>query len=390
MTRALWVTVEAPDRGLGGGSIRQAHLLEALAGRVETHLVLVGRLEDPLTRARLAAVTEVAPPPERRNMGRTGDRLVTLSRAVLGSGPDSVAENRPHRRLLAPLVAGAGAFDLVCVEHGRLAPVIGAHRHRSNRWVLTLHNLASEQAAHALALSPGGRQRWLAGRQRETARRFELAWAGAYDRVVVTSGEDAAALGTGVAVVPNGVDTAAFRPSPVPREPRLVFTAVLHWLPNVEGIEWFCSAVWPRVQAAVPSATLDIVGRQPVARVGALAGLRGVRVHPDVASVAPFLARARVAVVPVRIGSGTRLKALEALAAGRPVVGTTIGLAGLGLEPGRHALVADDPAVMADAILAVLGDDALAGRLAGAGRALVEARYSWERVGAQFLDAVLG
>jgi glycosyltransferase involved in cell wall biosynthesis len=109
-----------------------------------------------------------------------------------------------------------------------------------------------------------------------------------------------------------------------------------------------------------------------------------------VPSTLPFLHDARVALVPLRIGSGSRLKALEAMAAGRPVVGTTIGLGGLAYQAGTHALVADDPAGLAEATVRLLRDDALAERLAAAARTLVEDRYRWDRIGEDFADLVVG
>jgi glycosyltransferase involved in cell wall biosynthesis len=147
--------------------------------------------------------------------------------------------------------------------------------------------------------------------------------------------------------------------------------------------------VLPLVRSEVPGARLDLVGMRPGPEVRALAANDGVDLHADVPDVMPYLQRARVAVVPLRVGSGTRLKALEAMAAGRPVVGTTIGLSGLGLVPGRHALFADDPVAVARAVVSVLQDDGLAAGLAAAGRTFVEERYGWDRIGELFVRSLL-
>src|SRR5205823_15052400 len=97
----------------------------------------------------------------------------------------------------------------------------------------------------------------------------------------------------------------------------------------IDGAVWFCTGVLPQVRSAVPTASVALVGRSPAPEVEALGALDGVEVHADVPSVVPYLRAARVAIVPLRIGTGTRLKAREAMAAGRPVVGTTVGLEGL-------------------------------------------------------------
>jgi glycosyltransferase involved in cell wall biosynthesis len=220
---------------------------------------------------------------------------------------------------------------------------------------------------------------------------FERAAVRAFDRVITCSDEDAAALPPSgqVTVVPNGVDTAKFRPAPLPAAAKIVMTGALYTGPNVDGATWFCHEVIPLVQASRPDVELDIVGALPTDEVLALGRMGGVTVHADVADVLPFLHASRVAVVPLRLGSGTRLKALEALAAGRPVVGTSIGLEGLDLVDGQHALVADDPQAFATAILRLLGDDQLAAGLVTAGRRLVEDRYSWSHIADRFAEAVI-
>jgi glycosyltransferase involved in cell wall biosynthesis len=175
----------------------------------------------------------------------------------------------------------------------------------------------------------------------------------------------------------------------LPAAPKIVMTGALYTGPNIDGATWFCDEVLPLVQASTPDVELDIVGAQPTDEVLALGRRRGVAVHADVPDVLPFLHASRVAIVPLRLGSGTRLKALEALAAGRPVVGTSIGLEGLDLVAGQHALVADDPRAFATAIVCLLGDDQLAAGLVAAGRRLVEDRYSWSHIADRFADAVM-
>ena len=204
------------------------------------------------------------------------------------------------------------------------------------------------------------------------AARYECDAAGEYDHLVVVSDGDAevlrahcATLGRSddrVAVVPNGVDVTTRAPTALPTEPRLLFPGTLNYRPNVLGLVWFCDEVLPKVQQVVPEVRLAIVGRHPVAEVVALAGRSGVDVHSDVPQMAPWFEWARAVVVPLHVGTGTRLKALEAMAAARPLVGTSVGLEGLGIIDGVQARVVDDPSAMAVALIEILRDDVIAAR----------------------------
>lgn len=381
----LWVTAIEPafDAG-GGGQIRQAHLIEALNESFDVSLLLAGRLTDARIRALVGSVTEVAATVHADPASRLRRRMRDLRWQVIERQADEVARQRAVRRALAASGVLTRPFDVVCVEYLGLAGLLPASR--QGTWVLTLHNLPSQMARHNAAIAPGARQRLMLALEERNARRLESWAAQAYDLVVAVSQEDADALPAGAAVVPNGVDIGRFAPVPVPSDPRVVFTGALHTLPNRDGIEWFCRDVWPRVRHRIPGAVLDVVGARPPDSVTALGGRDGVTVHRDVPDVVPFLAAARVAVVPLRIGSGSRLKALEAMAAARPTVGTTIGLGGLDFEAGRDALVADDAPGFAEAVVSCLSDDALAGSLSRRGRSLAETRYAWSTIGRAYAE----
>ncbi len=152
----------------------------------------------------------------------------------------------------------------------------------------------------------------------------------------------------------------------------VVFTGALFWYPNVDAVIWFASRIWPLIRREVPVARFAIVGREPAAEVQILGGLSGVEVVPNVADVRPYLARAAVCVAPLRCGGGTRLKILEALASGRPVVSTSVGVAGLELIGGRDLCVVDDPPAFAAACVELLRNSDLRTSLGQAGRRAVE------------------
>jgi glycosyltransferase involved in cell wall biosynthesis len=186
-------------------------------------------------------------------------------------------------------------------------------------------------------------------------------------------------------VVPNGVDCEHFRPVGLELPGRtLLFFGALDYYPNVDAILSFHDAIWPRLRDRYPDLELDIVGRQPPAAVRALASDARIGVSGFVDDIRPWIERASVVVVPLRAGSGTRLKVLEAMAMARPVVSTRIGVEGLDVVDGTHLLVADSTEEFAHAVEMFLDDPGMGRALGLTGRALVEAHYDWRAIGAAF------
>jgi glycosyltransferase involved in cell wall biosynthesis len=393
-TRVLWVTDEPPDRRGGGGGIRQAMLLDHLGPRFQVSAVVTGRIRDEVTRCHLAAVHELPARPPRAPRSPFERRVRELWRASARRDPSDVVVTARARRTLQPAVRRlATEADAVIVQHVHLASLLP--RHRRSHWFLEVHNVPSVRARQERARTSGRRQRWLLARDIAKAERFERRAATSYDGLVVVSEEDAAILTTEratrargpVVVVPSGVDLAT-APSPVPSEPTVLLPASLNYRPNVLGAVWFCDEVLPLVQERVPGLCFDLVGREPVPEVVALAERPGVAVTADVPSMAPWFEHARVVVVPLWIGTGTRLKALEAMAASRPLVGTSIGLEGLGLVDGEHARIVDDAEEMAAAIVELCRSDDHASALAAAGRRHVEDHFDWAVPAARMADAL--
>jgi glycosyltransferase involved in cell wall biosynthesis len=382
MSRLLIVSVEPPSLDGGGYAIREYHLTRFLTDHFETHLMIPGRLQDPELRSRLARVIEVpGTPPAQGSPVATRRRAEALWRVLVQRRPEEVQDTAALRRRFATAMAGEEPFDVVALEHTGLGPLTSSiHGTRS---VLTLHQLASRRMQHQLDLAPGPRQRWLIRREHALASAYERWTLDTFDAVVVPSPEDADELAGRAVVVPNGVDLEHFAVTPAPSNMTVVFCASLNTAANVDAAAWFVEEIMPRVRIEVPEVNLLLVGRRPTATVRRLASVTRVELHADVPDVLPYLQAARVAVVPLRIGSGTRLKAIEAMAAGRPVIGTSIGLEGLGAADGVDALVADDLESFATSLVAVLGNDKLAERLAKGGRRLAE-RFSWDAIGRDF------
>ena len=185
--------------------------------------------------------------------------------------------------------------------------------------------------------------------------------------------------------IPTGVDIEYFSPSANAERPaHLVFSGSMDWHPNEDAVRYFIGEILPAIRDAIPAATFSIVGRNPSAELHSFAAAAGVEVTGTLDDIRPAIAEASVCVVPLRAGSGTRLKIFEALAMGKPVVSTTLGAEGLAMESGRHFVAADGPRAFAEAVVGLLRDDQRRRQIAAAGRALVEARYSWAQVALPF------
>jgi sugar transferase (PEP-CTERM/EpsH1 system associated) len=180
--------------------------------------------------------------------------------------------------------------------------------------------------------------------------------------------------------VPNGVDVEYFSAGREPVDPNaIVMTGLMKYRPNVDAAVYFVREVLPRIVAVRPGLVFYVVGGEPSEEVKQLAG-PNVVVTGTVPDVRPYVRKAAVFVVPLRMGSGTRLKVLEGLSMEKAMVSTSLGCEGIDVEHNRHLLIADDASAFAAAVLRLLDDPGLATTLATAGRDLVEARYRWESV----------
>jgi glycosyltransferase involved in cell wall biosynthesis len=235
-------------------------------------------------------------------------------------------------------------------------------------------------------------RRALLGLEWRKMRRYETAACARAGLTVAVSEADRALLaanapGADIRAIGTGVDTAYFHPSDAAEAPAtLVFTGSMDWYPNEDAILYFIAEVLPQLRQAVPGLSLAVVGRDPTERLRAACSAAGVQVTGTVADVRPYVAEAAVHVVPLRIGGGTRLKILEALAMGKAVVATRVGAEGLPIVPGEHFLQADSPADFAQAVVTLLKDPGRRRALGMAGRRLVEERHSWAQVTRQFED----
>lgn len=281
--------------------------------------------------------------------------------------------------------------NIVQCEHSRMAHYANLLPANSGaKTLLTFHNVAAQQfdtiyrITHSLM--PKFRA-WLFSRQ---MRCWEAHCVRTFDRCITVSENDRSLLLQDVPqqrieLVANGVDTQVCRPLPRPKGvPTFILIGLMSYQPYTDSAIYFCETILPLIRKAIREVKVLVVGPNPPLSVKLLNG-NGVTVTGRVPDVAPYYQESCISVVPLRAGGGTRLKILEAMAFGRPVVSTSLGCEGLNVRHEEHLLIADEPQQFAERVLRLLRDDDLYTRIANRARALVEAEYDWDVLTAQML-----
>lgn len=280
---------------------------------------------------------------------------------------------------LFPAVPSIVDFDNLENLLLRLRRRSGPHLHGADGPVATARALGRWGTSRAFDLVD--EHRWTRMQQR---------CATGVDRVVVCSALDVERSGlTNAVAVPNGSsqvpDADADRRSLRGGAPTMTFVGALDYEPNTDAVLWFIDAVLPKVRSRLPQAKFRVVGRGADA-LGLAHSPPGVEIVGEVADLCPELDAADVSVVPIRLGAGTRLKVIEAMANHIPMVTTSVGCEGIALSDGVHALIADDPRTFADACLRVLASGDLRQRLADQAAELFASGYRWDSVESKVAD----
>jgi len=417
--RVLILTPQFPYPPHQGTTIRNYNLIAGLALHHEVHLLSFGDPEKsqvtPL--AGLCRSVQVVQPPQRT----TRQRLAGLLFSRL---PD-MAQRLPSAEFRAALEATLERLDpdvlqVEGIEMAQYLLQVAGRRAGQKRPLLIFDDHNAEYVLQQRACETDARQLWPWGRdgdeldrpnspgatgsgrrlagavysliQWQRLRGYERRACLTADRVVAVSEADAHALRALLpdldpVVVPNGVDVDFYsapipplsgRPGPEPCD--LVLTGKMDFRPNVDAALWFAYQVLPLIRREAPNVRFWIVGQNPHSRLEPLSADPAVELTGWVEDVRPYIAAAAAYVVPLRIGGGTRLKVLEAMAMGKAIVSTTLGCEGFEVLGGQELLIADDPAGFAAAVLQLIRQPELRERLGGAARRFAGSRYDWRMI----------
>jgi len=372
----------------GGVQLRVFHLARRIAARHEVTLGCHSWDDQDVQNAALlsrkyfSTVCGPVYPFRRRHV------IPAISAALRGVPPETVQYHAP---ILRELVR-TGNFDIVQVEESILAPYADAiPPGAATRTVLTFHNIHFVQARRIASVEPHAFGRIWGRTKAAWMRSYEPRLARRFHRSIAVTEADKTALaatvpGTPIDVLPNGVDTGELRPLPAPDGgPAILFVGSMNYRPCIDAAVWLVQDILPLLRQRLPGVNVWIAGRNPAPEVKVLAAA-DVHVTGAVPDVEPFYRKTAVTVVPLRAGGGSRLKILESMALGRPIVTTAIGAEGIALRDGQEALFAEDPAQFVNAILRLVEDPALWHSIAANARRYVETHHDWNAIAGRQLD----
>ncbi len=393
--KILWVNQYFLHPTERGGQIRSMGILKPLHARHEVHYAA---LEDPrssvgrdMAHTFCSHAYPVPHPVVSRRSPKIG--LQIAQHLMLSDLPLAVTryESAALRETVRTLLAREN-FDAVVCDFA----ASGVNMPTLDGAVLFQHNVETTIFERHAEHAKTPMHRWFYTLQADRMRRYEERVCRESAHVIAVSPVDADRMRsmfgiTHVSDVPTGVDVQSLQHAgPRATSTDFVFVGSMDWLPNIDGMLWFAAEILPKLRAHKPDCSVAIVGRRPDPRLVALAAADPlITVTGTVDDVRPYLWASRVAILPLRIGGGTRMKVYESMAAGVPMVSTAVGMEGLACVPGRDLLVADSPDEFAARCIEMLEDRALADRIADNAFALVDRECSWDAVATQFEDTLV-
>jgi glycosyltransferase involved in cell wall biosynthesis len=384
--KTLWVNSNFMHPTTKGGQIRTLEMLRHLHRWHEIHYVAIASPAQPEGPARAHEYSHKSYPfPYRVPSKASPAFYAELVRGLFSATPVAVARFHPPgmRAFLEDLIRQE-RFDCAVVDH--LAPT--SYFPDLPHAIFFQHNVETVIWRRHVEHAAGPLRRAYFKLQADRMYRYERRVSRASGHIVAVSRTDADEMRrlfdvTRVTEIPTGVNIEYFLPpTPPPATTAdLVFVGSMDWLPNVDGVLYFVREILPLIRQVRPETTLAIVGRTPPPKIAQLAAADPrIQVTGTVPDIRPYLWSSAVAIVPLRIGGGTRLKIYEAMAAQIPVVSTTIGAEGLSVNPPQDIRLADTPDHFASHCVELLTTPEIRAGLSHAAWEMVNANYSWEQV----------
>ena len=276
-------------------------------------------------------------------------------------------------------------FDIINVETTWLGvywPIIRKHKALK---VLSLHNLEEELLWREAKTLPVGVKKCIFLHDALKMYFFETRMINCFDMLFVTSERERLKLlkrnpDLHIEVAPNGVDCDKIQKLPISNNREILFVGAMNYLPNVDGVMFFVKEILPLLRHKFTNITFRVVGKSPSREIRKLNSQPGITITGEVDNLEPYYRHCALCIVPLRSGGGTRLKVIEAMAYGRPVVSTSIGCEGIDVQHEKNILIADGPVEIFHAISRVLYQPNLVDFLVTNARSLVEEKYSWAKI----------
>jgi polysaccharide biosynthesis protein PslH len=391
--RILIISDYLPYPLIGGDRIRIYNLLRRIASRHEVSLVAF--LETPEDAEGVSHFRQFCARVETASLRRRYplSHLPGLLRYALAGKPLELMflQSEELTNKIKGLVSTMD-FDIVQIEQARMGLYLEAlPQNRCFKSILMFQNFTFQQYKQISHIERRLDRKLRALLNSLAMGQWEPRYAERFDRCTTVSEVDQRLLKRAnprlqVDVIPNGVDIKKYQPLPSENiSPAMLFIGNMRYPPCVDAALYLYREIFPHIRSLLSAAELWIVGRDPRPEVLRLNG-SGIHVTGRVDDVIPYYRQSAVCVVPLRAGGGTRLKILEAMALGRPVVSTTIGCEGLEVIDGEHLLIADDPKEFAEKTVRLLTDRQLYERILLNGRRLVEARYDWDKIAGRLME----
>jgi len=392
--KIIWVKAGGLVPLDSGGKIRSFHIAKALAKVHEVTLfTFYPEDRDDQHHTLVPVFHKVVTHPLKVSSGRGFGEAISYLTNFFAPLPYSITKYcRPEVARHLREVLAAEKYDVILCDF--LTPAAVIPFDAGIPVVIFTHNVEATIWRRQWHVAANPAWKFLFKREYEKMRAAELDYLGRSSHVLTVSDTDTAVFAKDVdpariTTIPTGVDIDNFRPMGGGEANSLVFTGSMDWMPNEDGVLYFVREVLPLIRARRPNTALWVVGRRASGKTRALAESDpGIHVTGRVEDIRPHIARGSVYVVPLRVGSGTRLKIFEAMAMGKAVVSTTIGAEGLPVTNGSDIILADEPRLFADEVCRLLDSPAERRRIGNAARKLVEENFSWEAV-AKHVDNVL-